>query len=75
MANTPLGMNRITTTNTAPNTARPITGELPVENTYNKPVMATAPTAGPAQYRVPPSTLISTTVSGTVMLKVSPTVT
>ncbi len=29
-----------------------------------------APTAGPAQERVPPSTLISTTVSGTVMLNV-----
>ena len=37
--------------------------------------MAIAPTAGPAQWRVPPSTLISTTVSGTVIVKTSPTVT
>jgi hypothetical protein len=33
-------------------------------------VIAVAPSAGPAQCRVPPSTLISTTVSGTVMLNV-----
>ena len=37
--------------------------------------MATAPTAGPAQCRVPPSTLISTTVSGTAIVKTSPDVT
>jgi hypothetical protein len=37
--------------------------------------MAAAPMAGPNQCRVPPSTLMSTTVSGTVMLKVSPAVT
>ena len=37
--------------------------------------MAVAPTAGPAQWRVPPNTLISTTVSGTTMVKVSPAVT
>ena len=37
--------------------------------------MIAAPTAGPAQWRVPPSTLISTTVSGTVIENVSPTVT
>jgi hypothetical protein len=37
--------------------------------------MTTAPTAGPAQWRVPPSTLMSTTVSGTVMVNTSPTVT
>ena len=38
-------------------------------------MIATAPMAGPAQWRVPPSTLISTTVSGTVIVKTSPTVT
>ncbi len=37
--------------------------------------MSTAPTAGPAQCRVPPSTLISTTVRGTVIENVSPVVT
>ncbi len=37
--------------------------------------MNTAPIAGPAQWRLPPRMLMSTTVSGTVMLKVSPTVT
>ena len=37
--------------------------------------MSVAPTAGPAQCRVPPSTLISTTDSGTVMENVSLTVT
>ena len=38
-------------------------------------VITAAPIAGPAQCRVPPSVLINTTVSGTVMLNVSPTVT
>ena len=38
-------------------------------------MIATAPTAGPAQWRVPPSTLISTTVSGTVIVNTSPAVT
>ena len=37
--------------------------------------MTTAPIAGPAQWRVPPSTLISTTVSGTAIVKTSPAVT
>ena len=37
--------------------------------------MATAPTAGPAQCRVPPSTAISTTVSGTVIENTSLVVT
>ena len=37
--------------------------------------MTVAPSAGPAQCRVPPSTLISTTVSGTVMLNVDGAVT
>ena len=37
--------------------------------------MTAAPTAGPAQWRVPPSTLISTTVSGTMIENVSPAVT
>ena len=37
--------------------------------------MIVAPTAGPAHWRVPPSTLISTTVSGTVIVNVSPAVT
>ena len=44
-------------------------------NAYSSSVIATAPTAGPAQWRVPPSTLISTTVSGTVIVNTSPTVT
>ena len=33
-------------------------------------MITVAPIAGPAQKRVPPSTLIRMTVSGTVMLKV-----
>ena len=37
--------------------------------------MTVAPIAGPAQCRVPPSTLISTTVSGTVIENTSPAVT
>ncbi|MCC2636241.1 MAG: hypothetical protein K0S48_4127 [Ramlibacter sp.] len=51
------------------------TAESPAVKKYSSPVIAVAPTAGPAQCRVPPSTLMSTTVSGTVMLKVSPAVT
>jgi len=38
-------------------------------------VIAVAPTIGPAQWRVPPSTHISTTVSGIAIVKVSPVVT
>ncbi len=38
-------------------------------------MIAVAPTIGPAQWRVPPSTDISTTVSGIAMVKVSPVVT
>jgi hypothetical protein len=37
--------------------------------------MATAPTAGPSQWRVPPSALISTTLTASAMEKVSATVT
>ena len=42
---------------------------------YSSTVIATAPIAGPAQWREPPSTLIKTTVSGTVMLNVDGAVT
>src|SRR3546814_5546304 len=68
----PLGMNRITSTRITPTAALPAIGLLPAVKKYIRQVMATAPTAGPAQWRVPPSTLISTTVSGTTMVKVSP---
>ena len=71
----PLGMNKITTTRTAPKTPRPSTAELPAVKAYSRQVIVTAPTTGPAHYRVPPSTLISTTVSGTVIVNVSPAVT
>ena len=68
----PWGMNRITSTRMAPTAARPATAWSPAVNRYSSPVMAAAPTAGPPQKRVPPSTLMSTTVRGTVILKVSP---
>jgi len=42
---------------------------------YRRQVISTAPTAGPIQCRLPPRMLISTTLSGTVIEKVSDTVT
>src|SRR6185369_6231782 len=71
----PSGMNRITTTRIKPTAARPATAKSPAVKTYSSPVMTVAPTAGPSQCRVPPNTLINTTVSGTNTEKVSPTVT
>ena len=68
-------MNRIAAIRITPTAALPATAWSPAVKTYSSAVIAAAPTAGPAQWRVPPSTLISTTVSGTVMVKVSPTVT
>jgi hypothetical protein len=47
----------------------------PPVKAYSSSVIAVAPTMGPAQCRVPPSTAISTTVSGIAMVKVSPVVT
>ena len=68
-------MNRMAAIRITPTIALPATAKLAAVKLYSSSVMATAPTAGPAQWRVPPSTLISTTVSGTVMVNTSPTVT
>ena len=71
----PCGMNRIAAISTAPISGlaghRAVAAGEGVEQ-RGDPV---APTAGPAQCRVPPSTLIRTTVSGTVIENISPTVT
>jgi hypothetical protein len=70
----PSGMNRITTP--APRPSAPCRRPRGRRGEgVQQQVIAAAPTPGPAQCRVPPSTLMSTTVSGTVMLKVSPVVT
>ena len=53
----------------------PISALSPAVKALSKSVIKMPPTMGPAQWRLPPSTLMSTTVKGTVMLKVSPTVT
>ncbi len=71
----PSGMNRIAAIRITPIIALPATARFEPVNAYSSSVIATAPTAGPAQWRVPPSTLISTTVSGTVIVNTSPTVT
>ena len=68
-------MNRIAAIRIAPITALPATAWSAAVKRRAAPVIATAPIAGPAQWRVPPSTLISTTVSGTVIVNTSPTVT
>ncbi len=68
-------MKRITRISTTPTTALPAIARSPAVNAYMSAVIAAAPSAGPAQCRVPPRTLISTTVSGTVIENVSPTVT
>ena len=52
-----------------------MTAYAPPVKANSRQVMATAPMAGPAQCRVPPRMLISTTVSGTVRLNVSAVVT
>ena len=56
-------------------TPLPSTAYSPPVNENSRQVMATAPTAGPAQWRVPPRMLMRTTVSGTVRLNVSAVVT
>ncbi len=68
-------MNRIDAISTAPTAALPASAWSPLVNAYSRAVITVAPTAGPAQWRVPPSTLISTTVSGTVIENVSLAVT
>ena len=42
-------------------TARPIVAEAPPVNANSEAPISAAPTAGPSQWRMPPSTLISTT--------------
>ena len=51
------------------------TAVSPPDTPYMRTVTPVAPTAGPSQCRAPPSTLISTTYSGTTIENVSPTVT
>ena len=68
-------MNRMPITRIRPITPLPSTAYSPPVNENSRQVIATAPTAGPAQWRVPPRMLMSTTVSGTVRLKVSAVVT
>ncbi len=60
---------------TIPITTFPISALSPAVNEFINAVMMIAPTRGPAQCLVPPKMLIKTTVSGTVILKISPTVT
>ena len=71
----PCGMNRIAAINTAPVVALPASARSPLVNAYNSAVITVAPTAGPAQWRVPPSTLIRMTVSGTLIENTSAVVT
>jgi hypothetical protein len=66
----PSGINRIAATRIPPTTALPAIAWSAAVVAYSRIVIAMAPIAGPAQNRVPPSTLIRMTVSGTVMLKV-----
>ncbi len=68
-------MNRITTISTSPVRPLPMTALSPPVKAYSSSVIAVAPTIGPAQWRVPPSTDISTTVRGIAIVKVSPVVT
>ena len=72
---TPWGMNRITKISTKPSTTLPAIALSAEVKPNSNAVIATAPTAGPAQCRDPPSTAINTTVSGSVMPKVSAVVT
>ena len=68
-------MSTITAMRMAPTSARPSTGAWPAVNAYSSDVMTIAPIAGPSQWRVPPSALISTTLTASAMEKVSATVT
>ena len=70
----PSGSHNTAPTSISATTARPrmLWPELAKPNRAT--VIRVAPTAGPSQWRAPPSTLIRITLKGTAMPKVSPTV-
>jgi len=61
--------------NTSPMSARPRTARSPVVKRYIRNVTSAAPTAGPSQWRVPPSAAIRITYSAAQAENVSAAVT